>query len=136
MPAARFGCPDMPAPHSSRQSGFTLVEVLIALTIASVALAAFLRVSSQTTHNYGLIEQRTLAMMSAENTLAESRLRSLLLPEATLVDCPQAEQKFVCRVRSDPPQQGLRTVTVEVYISRSDPSSLLSLQTRLPDAAP
>lgn len=118
------------------QHGFTLVEVLIALTIVSVALAAFVRMTSQTTSNYGRIEQRTLAMLSAENVLAERRLGKPSPPGIDILACPQAEQKFVCRVRNDPPQQGLRTVTVEVYASRSDQSALLSLQTQLPDLAP
>lgn len=113
------------------EAGFTLVEVLIALTIVSVALAAFVRMTSQTTSNYEGIEQRTLAMMAAENMLAERRLSQRAPVGIELADCPQGRQKFVCRMRSEASQQGLRTVTVAVYASRGEASPLLSLQTRL-----
>lgn len=126
----------MRRPPALPESGFTLVEVLIALTIVSVALAAFVRMTSQTTSNYQRLEQRMLALMSAENVLAERRL-SLRAPTGIeIIDCPQGAQRFICRLRSDPPEQGVRTLTVAVYASRQDETSLLSLQTRLAVRAP
>lgn len=116
------------------QAGFTLVEVLIALTIVGVALAAFVRMTSQTTTNLERIEQRTLAMLSAENSISELRIGNLPAPGIQLIDCPQAERAFVCRVQVDPSQQGIRTVSVEVYSSRSSDQRLASLQTRLPES--
>lgn len=117
------------------QAGFTLIEVLIALTIVSIALAAFIRMTSQTTSNDGMLEQRSLAMLSAENSLAERQLDKAR-SATEIVDCPQANQRFICRVRSEPVQQGLRLVTVEVFAARGSDQKVLTLQTQLPESSP
>lgn len=117
------------------QDGFTLIEVLVALAIISVALAAFVRMTSQTTTNLGHLEQRSLAMLSAENSLAELRIGTLPSAGILAVDCPQADQRFVCRVQIGPVQQGVRHITVDVYLGRDNTHSLASVQTRLPERA-
>jgi general secretion pathway protein I len=58
-----------------RRTGFTLVEVLVALAIVSVALLAALRAASQGTSNVGELRSRLLAGWVAENLLAEQRAR-------------------------------------------------------------
>ncbi|MGE4593829.1 type II secretion system minor pseudopilin GspI [Alcaligenes sp.] len=115
------------------QAGFTLIEVLIALAIISVALAAFVRITSQTTTNLGHLEQRSLAMLSAENSVAELKISSLPAPGIQTIDCPQADQPFICRVQIGPTQHGTRSVAVEVYPDRNTDRHLASLRTRLPE---
>ncbi|WP_369326259.1 type II secretion system minor pseudopilin GspI [Alcaligenes nematophilus] len=119
--------------NHSDQAGFTLIEVLIALAIISVALAAFVRITSQTTTNLGHLEQRSLAMLSAENSVAELKIGILPAPGIQAVDCPQADQSFICRVQIGPAQHGTRPVSVEVYPGRDNDRRLVSLQTRLPE---
>ena len=63
-----------------RRSGFTLIEVLVALAIVAVALAATLRVAGQSTANVGEMRSRLLAGWVAENILAEHRARGDWLP--------------------------------------------------------
>ena len=58
----------------SRQ-GFTLVEVLVALAIVSIALMAALRAAGQGTAAVGELRSRLLAGWVAENRLAEHRAR-------------------------------------------------------------
>ena len=58
----------------SRQ-GFTLVEVLVALAIVSIALMAALRAAGQGTAAVGELRMRLLAGWVAENRLAEHRAR-------------------------------------------------------------
>ena len=55
--------------------GFTLVEVLVALAIVSIALMAALRAASQATSAAGELRLRLLAGWVAENRLAEHRAR-------------------------------------------------------------
>jgi general secretion pathway protein I len=55
------------------QPGFTLVEVLIALAIVSIALLAALRAAGQGTANVGELRARLLAGWVAENRLAAHR---------------------------------------------------------------
>jgi len=63
----------------SRQ-GFTLVEVLVALAIVSIALMAALRAAGQGTAAAGELRLRLLAGLVAENRLAEHRARGAWLP--------------------------------------------------------
>ena len=60
--------------------GFTLVEVLVALAIISIALMAALRAAGQGTNNVGELRSRLLAGWVAENRLAEHRAREDWLP--------------------------------------------------------
>lgn len=55
--------------------GFTLVEVLVALAIVSIALLAALRAAGQGTAAVGELRSRLLAGWVAENRLAEHRAR-------------------------------------------------------------
>ena len=64
----------------NRQAGFTLVEVLVALAIVSIALLAALRAAGQGTNNFGELRSRLLAGWVAENVLAEQRARGDWLP--------------------------------------------------------
>lgn len=63
-----------------RRTGFTLVEVLVALAIVSVALLAALRAAGQGTTSMGELRARLLAGWVAENRLAEHRARGDWLP--------------------------------------------------------
>jgi general secretion pathway protein I len=59
----------------SKRGGFTLVEVLVALAIISIALLAALRVAGGGTSSVGELRARLLAGWVAENLLAEQRAR-------------------------------------------------------------
>jgi general secretion pathway protein I len=58
-----------------RRRGFTLIEVLVALAIISVALLAALRAAGQATNAVGELRLRLFAGWVAENRLAEHRAR-------------------------------------------------------------
>lgn len=66
--------------HRGSPTGFTLIEVLVALAIISIALLAALRVAAQGTTNVGELRTRLLAGWVAENMLAEHRARGDWLP--------------------------------------------------------
>ena len=58
-----------------RLRGFTLVEVLVALAIVSIALLAALRAAGQATNAVSELRSRLFAGWVAENRLAEHRAR-------------------------------------------------------------
>ena len=60
---------------SGRQNGFTLIEVLVALAILAVALAAATRASSMSLSGSESLRQRLLAGWVAQNRLAEHTAR-------------------------------------------------------------
>lgn len=64
----------------SAESGFTLVEVLVALAVVSIALLAGLRAASQSTVAADEVRARLLAGWVAQNRLAEHRARQDWLP--------------------------------------------------------
>ena len=59
-----------------RQRGFTLVEVLVALMIVAIALAALMIAVSGTARTSGYLRDKTLAQWIALNRIAEVRLNS------------------------------------------------------------
>jgi general secretion pathway protein I len=61
-----------------RVRGFTLVEVLVALAIAAVGLAAVLATVTNATRNAIYMRDKTLASWIALNQIAEARLGSVL----------------------------------------------------------
>jgi general secretion pathway protein I len=61
-------------------AGFTLVEVLVALAIVSIALLAALRAAGQGTNAVGELRMRLFAGWVAQNRLAEHRARGEFLP--------------------------------------------------------
>jgi general secretion pathway protein I len=63
-----------------RTSGFTLIEVLVALAIVAIALLAALRVAGQGANNAVDLRARLCAGWVAENLLAEHRARGDWLP--------------------------------------------------------
>ena len=63
--------------------GFTLVEILVAVAILAVALAATTRAASLATDGALDTRQRLLATWAAQNRAAELRARRIFPPPAT-----------------------------------------------------
>lgn len=78
--------------------GFTLIEILVALTIIAVALAAGMRTLNQSADNANQLKLRTLALWVAENQLAELQLMPQLpAPGTSSGIAAQAGIQFVWR---------------------------------------
>lgn len=75
QPARRRDRKARGATRASLHVGFTLIEVLVALAIVSIALLAALRAAGQGTSNVEALRSRLLAGWVAENVLAEQRAR-------------------------------------------------------------
>jgi general secretion pathway protein I len=100
----------------NRLRGFTLIEVLVALTICAVALMASLRATSSMTTNSEDLRMRTLAQWSAENRLAQIRIQYELPGVGRRVfDCPQAGYALSCTEEvASMPEPNFRRVEVQV----------------------
>lgn len=57
-----------------KQQGFTLIEVLVALSITSVGLIGLIKAQTQSTQNIAILQQKTLANLVASNLAVEKRL--------------------------------------------------------------
>ncbi|MFN5880212.1 MAG: type II secretion system minor pseudopilin GspI [Burkholderiales bacterium] len=105
-----------------RSSGFTLVEVLVALTLVAIALMASLRATAALSANAHELRQRALAQWSAENRLARMRIeREWPALGRRQVDCPQAEVRLTCEeeVFATPNAQ-FRRVEIRVYPAQGE----------------
>jgi general secretion pathway protein I len=60
--------------RASSFAGFTLIEILVALAIVAVALAAGMRALAQSADSASTLKARTLALWVAQNRLAAAQL--------------------------------------------------------------
>jgi general secretion pathway protein I len=115
------------AHSANRALGFTLIEILVAVAILAVALAATTRAASVATDGALETRQRLLATWTAENRIAEIRARRLFPTAATTRY--SAEQGglalVVDEVVSDTANPIIRRVDVAVADAR-DPNRILS----------
>ena len=63
-----------PTGHAGRSRGFTLIEVMVALLIVSVGLAALMITVSSTARTSGYLRDKTVAQWIALNRISEVRL--------------------------------------------------------------
>jgi general secretion pathway protein I len=100
-----------------RQRGFTLIEVLVALAIVAIALAAGLQATSALTTNAERQTSVLLAHVCAENELVKARL-SRQMPDIgnSTVECHQANRALAVAVSVQPtPNPSFRRVDAQVY---------------------
>lgn len=101
----------------SKQRGFTLLEVLVALVIVGTALGAGLRAVGSLSANSAGLRTAMMATWSAENRLVQIRL-AREFPEIGKrgFDCPQGDLHLVCQEEVIvSPNPRLRRVEVSVF---------------------
>ncbi len=90
----------MPGPGAS---GFTLVEVLVALAIVAIALAAGAQATNALTRNAQRQSDMVLAQLCAENTLVQLRLSPQMPPLGdSSLPCEQAGTPLDVTVSTTP----------------------------------
>ena len=100
-----------------KQRGFTLIEILVALAIVAIALAAGLQATTALTNNAQRQSNVLLAHICAENELVRVRL-SKQMPDIGDADltCDQAGRSFSVRVSVLPtPNPSFRRVDAQVF---------------------
>lgn len=103
-------------PSGSRTRGFTMIEVLVALAIIAVALAASLRAVGMLANDEADLHRRLLAGWSADDALTELHL-SHTWPEVgtQTFDCSQGNLPLTCTERvTATPNPVFRRVEVSV----------------------
>lgn len=82
--------------QTHKERGFTLVEVLVALAIIAVSMSAAVRVAGGMTQSNGLLRDRSIALLAAQNRLAELRLEGQLKAGVKTLDCDQGRLLLRC----------------------------------------
>ncbi len=96
--------------------GFTLIEILVALAIVAVSLAAGMRALAQAADAASTLKARTLALWVAENNLARAQLTTPW-PDvgASSGEETQAGERFVWRASIAPtPNPAFRRIDIVV----------------------
>ncbi|MEO8136715.1 MAG: type II secretion system minor pseudopilin GspI [Betaproteobacteria bacterium] len=116
----------------TKRRGFTLIEVMVALTVLAVALTAGYRALGQSTNNVDLLKRRAFAQWVAQNQLAAMQLdRSGTLPvdgearqtdidfvwRATVNATPNAAFRRVEIVVADKAQPDYQLARLTAYVS-------------------
>lgn len=114
---------------ASCSKGFTLLEVLVALVILAIALAAATRTSQMATDSTFIIKQRLIAGWVAENRLARHRaVRDWPDASVTSGDATQAGLTFTWQETvSDTPNPNFRRIEVKVFSGQDKNYSLAIL---------
>jgi general secretion pathway protein I len=112
------------------QRAFTLVEILVAMAILAIALAATTRAASLATDGARDTRARLLATWAAENRVAEMRARSLFpSPAVTTAAVEQGGLSLVVRETvAETPNPTIRRVELSVT-DAGDPGRVLSTLT-------
>lgn len=122
--------------RASPEGGFTLIEVLVAMTIAAVALMTAIRATTSLAVNAAELRTRTLAQWSAENRLAQIRVsREWPNLGRRQFDCSQGATVLLCREEVfQTPNPLFRRVEISVFDANASFrfARLVGFSTRLP----
>lgn len=116
----------------SREAGFTLIEVLVALAIIAVAMSAAVRVAGLMTQSSGILRDRSVAMIAAQTRMAELRLEGRLPIGLKAQDCDQGRLLLRCEQAIATAENGrLLKVGIQVFDRNQDAPPLARLETLL-----
>ncbi|MDM8560408.1 type II secretion system minor pseudopilin GspI [Candidatus Parabeggiatoa sp. HSG14] len=112
-----------------KNKGFTLLEVLVALAILAIALAAVMKVSIENTENIRYLRDKTLAHWVAMNVLAEISIMEkwprLGKQEGTAM---MADREWFWQMTiSETADKELRRLNVQIYYDNQDEESVTML---------
>jgi general secretion pathway protein I len=129
--------------RNQTQAGFALIEVLVGLAVLSIALIAGLKAIASAADAQLAVSQRTQALWSADNAMADLRMNRQW-PEmgTTTFSCPQDRYAFVCQRKVlSTPNPSFRRIELTVYLASPTSTDVASgprlawLTTILPNPA-
>jgi general secretion pathway protein I len=118
---------------SSRNRGFTLVEIMISLAIFAVVSASLVRNASMTVHQNSMVQDRTLAWWVAENRLNELRFlpredKNFPSIGTDRVSVRMAQRDWELRVQVTQTENvNMRRIEITVYKDDEPDAPLISL---------
>jgi general secretion pathway protein I len=117
------------------RTGFTLLEVLVALVIVATALGASLRAVGSLTQNSSDLRASMMATWSAENRLAQIRLaHEWPAIGQRSFDCVQGELPLVCEeLVLATPNPAFRRVEVSVFTGANAGRRIIKLTQVVPN---
>lgn len=112
----------------AKHIGFTLIEVMIALSIFAVMAAAISRTASQNADTVLYLEEKTLASFVAENRLNQIKLTGFPAATQTKDDIEMANREWHITTKvEETPLPNFRRIEIKVAKMSDKESSLVSL---------
>ncbi|HEY0684875.1 MAG TPA: type II secretion system minor pseudopilin GspI [Steroidobacter sp.] len=117
--------------YPNQGSGFTLIEVLVALVVVGLGMLAVIQTVSQTANNSSYMREKTIAHWIAMNQLTQVRLQ----PSAPAIDKSSDEVEMAGRdwrwtmVVTQTPVESIRRIEVRVRPSEAPETSSLAFVT-------
>lgn len=114
----------MRATTDCRQRGMALIEVLVGMAILSIVLISAMRALSSDTDTQQAVSVRSLALMSADNTLNEMYLQNSW-PEVGVraTPCRQGTIALICEQKvSSSANPNFKRVDITVYMDDGAPT--------------
>ncbi|MDR3442649.1 MAG: GspI family T2SS minor pseudopilin variant LspI [Legionella sp.] len=105
-------------------SGFTLIEILLALAIIAIALTALLKAIAQNVDNTHRIKEKTISHWVAMQGVAMVQLGLLKVTQGqeTTQDTTMLGQHWFWRVQvSNTPQKNMQLITISVSTKKNGP---------------
>ncbi|MBI2785152.1 MAG: type II secretion system minor pseudopilin GspI [Legionella longbeachae] len=106
------------------KSGFTLMEVLLALSVIAIALTALLKAISQNVENTRRIKEKTVSHWVAMQGVAMVQLNLLLINQSqeTTQDTTMLNEHWYWRAKvSTTPQKNIQKITILVSTEKAGP---------------
>lgn len=106
-----------------KQSGLTLIEVLVALAIIAIAMTAAIKAISVDIRGISHLQEKTMALWVGEQVINEARVGALTLPsheslhEETLL---LGRTWYWVLSQAATPNPRIKEVTVRVYATQED----------------
>ena len=118
---------------SGLQRGFTLLEVLVAMTILAIALASIIKVSANQALNTEHLRDKTLAHWVAMNQIAEQQLTQQWpsTGKKNGTETMGQHEWHWQSIISDTPDNRVRRLQINVFRQRDDESPVVQLSSFL-----
>jgi general secretion pathway protein I len=135
------GMPTAMSPAKNSCSGLTLIEVLIALAIISIALTAIIKAASQTIRATDYLQRKTIALWVGREVMQEVRANIIKLPgagESISQSRNMLDKTWYWQMdEADTANDQIKKITVNVYDHEpdADTTSIVTLETYVADNA-
>lgn len=124
--------------HDAKQQGLTLIEVLIALAIVSIAMTAIIKAVTQNIRSTGYLQDKTIALYVGQQVLNEARVGLLsFAPGVEKINekTQMLDRKWYWRLtQTQTPNPRIKKINVHVYAhdaADDNETPLISLESYL-----